>query len=41
MYHPSFKTKGADQLCSYTADLCLCFGIGKNSVFSFSHDANS
>ena len=30
------EKKGADQLCSYcTADLCLCFRLGKNSV---SHD---
>ena len=27
------KIKGADQLCS-TADLGLCFRIGKNPVFS-------
>ena len=29
------ENKGADQLCSYcTADLHLCFCIGKNPVFS-------
>ena len=29
------KNNGADQLCSYcTADLCVCFRIGKNPVFS-------
>ena len=34
--YPSCKNKGADQLCSYcTADLCLCFRIGKNLVFSW------
>ena len=34
MYYPISKNKGADQLCSYcTADLRLCFRIGKNPVF--------
>ena len=28
------ENKGNDQLCSYcTADLCLCFRIGKNQFF--------
>ena len=28
------ENKGTDQLCSYcTADLCLCFHVGKNLVF--------
>ena len=31
----SCENKNADQLCSYcTADLCLCFRIGENPVFS-------
>ena len=35
LYYMSSKNKGADQLCSYcTADLCFCFRIGKNLVFS-------
>ena len=35
LYYPSSENKGADQLCSYcTADLRLCFRIGKNLVFS-------
>ena len=35
MYYPFSKNKGADQLCCYcTADLRLCFCIGKNPVFS-------
>ena len=36
LYYPSSENKGADQLCSYcTADLRLCFRIGKNlGVFS-------
>ena len=35
LYYLSSKNKGADQLCSYcTADLRLCFRIGKNPVFS-------
>ena len=35
MYYPSSENKGADQLRSYCeADLYLCFGIGKNLVFS-------
>ena len=35
MHYPSSENKGADQLCSYcTADLRLCFRIGKNPVFS-------
>ena len=34
-YYPSSENKGADQLCSYcTADLRLCFRIGKNPFFS-------
>ena len=34
-YYPSGKNKDTDQLFSYcTADLCLCFRIGKNPVFS-------
>ena len=36
MYSTCSENKGAYQLCSYyTADLCLCFRIGKNLV---SHD---
>ena len=36
MYYPSSENKGTDQLCSYCeADLCLCFRIGKNPVFSY------
>ena len=35
LYYASSENKGADQLCSYcTADLHLCFHIGKNPVFS-------
>ena len=35
LYYPSSKNKGADQLCSYcTADLRLCFRLGKNPFFS-------
>ena len=35
LYYPSSKNKDTDQLCSYcTADLYLCFRIGKNPVFS-------
>ena len=35
LYYLSSENKGADQLCSYcTADLRLCFCIGKNPVFS-------
>ena len=37
MYHPCSENKDTDtdQLCSYfTADLLLCFRIGKNPVFS-------
>ena len=35
LYYQCSENKGADQLCSYcTADLRLCFRIGKNSVFS-------
>ena len=35
LYYPCSENKGADQLCSYcTADLRLCFRIGKNPVFS-------
>ena len=35
LHYPSSENKGADQLCSYCeADLCLCFRIGKNPVFS-------
>ena len=35
LYYPSSENKGTDQLCSYcTADLRLCFCIGKNPVFS-------
>ena len=34
MYYLCSEYKGTDQLCSYcTADLRLCFGIGKNTVF--------
>ena len=34
LYYPCSENKGADQLCSYcTADLRLCFRIGKNPVF--------
>ena len=36
LYLPSSENRCADQLCSYcTADLRLCFRIGKNPVFSF------
>ena len=36
MYYLCSENKGADQLCSYcTADLRLCFSIGKNPVFSW------
>ena len=35
LYYLSSEDKGADQLCSNcTADLRLCFRIGKHSVFS-------
>ena len=35
LYCLSGENKGADQLCSYcTADLRLCFRIGKNPAFS-------
>ena len=35
MYYPLSENKGADQTCSYsTADLRLCFRIGKTPVFS-------
>ena len=35
LYYPCSENKGADQLCSYcTADLRLCFRIGKNPVSS-------
>ena len=35
MYYPCSENKGADQLRSYCeSDLCLCFRIGKNPVFS-------
>ena len=35
LYYPCSENKGAGQLCSYcTADLRLCFRIGKNLVFS-------
>ena len=35
LYYPSSENKGADQLRGYReADLCLCFRIGKNPVFS-------
>ena len=35
MYYLCSENKGADQLCSYyTADLHLCFRLGKNLVFS-------
>ena len=34
LYYPNSENKGADQLCSdCTADLRLCFRIGKNPVF--------
>ena len=34
VYYPCSESTGADQLCSYcTADLRLCFHIGKNTVF--------
>ena len=34
-YYPCSENKGTDQLCNYcTADLRLCFRIGKNPVFS-------
>ena len=36
LYYPCSENKGTDQLCSYcTADLRLCFRIGKNAI---SHD---
>ena len=36
MYYSCSENKGADQLCSYcTADLRLCFRIGKNLIFSY------
>ena len=32
---PCSENNGADQLCNYcTADLCICFRIGKNLLFS-------
>ena len=35
LYYTCGENKGADQLCSYcTADLRLCFRIGKNLAFS-------
>ena len=35
MYYPCSENKGADHLCSYcTADLRLCFRIGKNPLSS-------
>ena len=35
LYYPRSENKGADQLCiNCTADLHLCFRIGKNPVFS-------
>ena len=36
LYYPSSENKGTDQLCSYgcTADLRLCFRIGKTPVLS-------
>ena len=35
LYYLTSENKGADQLCSYsTADLPLCFHIGKNPVSS-------
>ena len=35
LYYPCSENKGADRLRSYCeADLCLCFRIGKNPVFS-------
>ena len=35
LYYPCSENKGADQLCGYReADLCLCFCICKNPVFS-------
>ena len=35
LYYRRSKSKGSDQLCSYcTADLCLCFRICKNPVFT-------
>ena len=35
LFYPRSENKGADQLCSYcTADLCLCYRIDKNQVFS-------
>ena len=35
LYYPCSQNKGADQLRSYReADLCLCFRICKNPVFS-------
>ena len=35
MYYPCSENKGADQLRGYReADLCLCFRLGKNPVFS-------
>ena len=36
LYYPGSKNKGADQLYTYcTTDLCLCFSIDKNPVFSW------
>ena len=35
MYYSCSENKGTDQLCSYcTADLRICFPIGKTPVFS-------
>ena len=36
LYYLSSENKCADQLCSYcTADLCLCFCIGKNPFLTW------
>ena len=41
LYYLCSKNKGADQLCSYcTADLRLCFRMGKHSVFSWRGSGN-
>ena len=37
LYYPCSENKGADQLCYCTADLHLCFHIGKNTVLSHSN----
>ena len=38
MYYPNRENKGTDQLFTYcTADLHLCYRIGKNLVFSICH----